>query len=386
MADQPLVPRDGPSGLTHSQAEAVIKGWVKEATREENARHRAQAGPPQPAVVVVQHQAAPPPVVRTPGDKFAKCEVCSEMVHWAANPKLCARPYRPCKNDCPSKNPKAVHLSCLRTFVQRCSQKAVFSSRDEEEDDEGPLGFECDVCHGKVEISLAKSNVKLFEALCCNIYTLLIAILLCLFLSTGIIWQYWQFRSIVYGYEPIDPINNPALIYLNKTTHNETFRRPNWSEFRSYNHCVLTNYGERVINKHLRRLLAAEDDYVPLGKLSVEETFTAFYALVMDGGDDDLSKYFYLCGGRGWFGGIVNYVEVCVYATAYAWYGVGALVCAYLLFRFCDNCCCNGGMMYQIRKNRSRPVVIVDGEPIRLSGRVSGVANQKRKLSMRKMN
>ena len=372
----------------------ALREGAREGVREGMRDGMRSSALPPTTMNISLNQEQRPQQQRQPGDKFAACEYCNAVVHYASNPKICARPYRPCNNNCTSKKPKAIHLSCIEELVRKCRNRAFMRREEENEDDdddEGPVGFECDVCHGKFEVDIDRSTRNMLVNLFCNTAAFVVLVLFLLFLSTGIVWQYLQFRAIVNGDLPPDPINNQALIYLNKTSHTEMVRRPIWAEFRSYNHCVATDAAERIIYQQWLLLSTEEeaerqDKFATLGTMGIEERLSAMYALLKENGDpDSLSKYYWLCGGVGWWGKIGDYIETCFYATGYLWYAVIIVSLALFFLRALDKCCCDGGMLRAMWRSRTRAVILVDGKRVRLSGRSSS-ANQRRKLSMKSMH
>lgn len=319
---------------------------------------RASVSPAPPATIVVNNSAVAPEKrhrkesKRKVGNEFTLCVHCKESVVFAINPEVCAEPYLVCSKDCTADRPKALHLKC------------AYSILDNEENVGRIFEAECDTCRQKVEIDCTADNVNVIANVVFSKTTYFVLVLLIAFALSGYVWKAVAFHYVVAHWAPTDALNNPALIYFNKTSHREELRRPVWrlDDFLAYNHCVITDYGSRVL---LRRLAAMEGQTPKRSssKFNINEEFAALYALLNDmtaaeGDEPDVTKYFSPCGRSGLLWPGMAHWQLCFHTFRWPF---ALIIFSYILYRV-DSFMNDGRVVRWLRRSRMARVIRVGGE------------------------
>ncbi len=340
---------------------------------------RNQQAPPQ---VVINHQPAPEQSQEEgrgarrrrvkeeaktilPGERKATCVECEKMVLYADVPDEADEPYIICSNDCAGSDPKAIHMKCVQAFC--CHPENS--------------GYEnvchCTFCGQEFTLDALKENLNLgVNILKSRRFWVTIGVII-VFLCYGYAWKAWAFYEIINRMAPVDTVNNPSLKMVN-ANGTQVARVPNWDEWRHYNHCVITAHGERIL---MRRIARSRDDRH--AKLSFAEEVSAFYAFIVDGGDEesvDMTKFFSPCGidGSLWPG--VSHWAL----TLHAWrYGFYCLIPLGLVFGI-DAYCCRGGMLSAISAGMIRPRVRRNGRQVDLKPAQRMAMNKRRVITSRR--
>ncbi len=289
---------------------------------------------------------------REVGSKFARCEHCKEAVLYAVNPEVCARPYLVCSRDCTAERPKALHCDC-----------ALQVARDENNSGQ-ILEAACPTCNHSVEVDCTENNAHLVVNLLTSRTTYALLVLALLFVLSGYVWKAWAFYYIVNRWEPIDALNNPSLVFLNRSTHREELRAPTWAhDFLAYNHCILTDYGRRTIMARTAMHTGRADK--KRKGFTIQEELAAFYALLNDMTTDedepDVTKYFSPCSRAGFLTPNMGHLALCVHFLR--WPLVG-LVVLFVLYR-ADRFLFDGRMALNLRRSRMAGVIRIGGKVYR---------------------
>lgn len=288
------------------------------------------------------------------GDKLAKCAYCNEWVLYAIEPSACASPYVVCSPACTAEMPRVLHLSCF----DKMERDEAFHGNIVEE--------KCDVCNCTITVDLRSSSVNFLHNALTSRRAKYIALALLLFLLCGYLWKLWAFIYIVRRWEPVDAINNPALVFINHTTHREQVRVPNWSEFHRYNHCVMTEYGKRVLLGPAGGTKRA---------LTLVEQMSSFYSYITapDAGDDEnveMRRYFAPCSHAGALWLDMAHIALCFHALRYQ---IVAAILIWSAHRL-DKLLFDGAFTKMFRRSRVAPRLLVGGAPVQRRGPSSQAA------------
>ena len=262
---------------------------------------------------------------REQGDAFATCLHCKDPILYHEQPEKAVRPYQVCSNRCPGEYPKALHVTCVPAF---CS----LPGNDNEQ-----LTAKCDACDNSFDLDQIKSVKILLATFLTSRFLKVSLILLVVFMLSGFGWKTWNYICVAKGMEPVDLINNPALLAYDHATNQSVVVRPtwswsNWTGWASYNHCVITDWGKRRLlsdfDRH-RRTISGGYKLPDTRELSMAEAYTKLYSFMLDTSDEtfvDMSHYFSPCSDTGTIGfswrWLFSHVAISIHALR--WYLVGA--------------------------------------------------------------
>lgn len=277
------------------------------------------------------------------GSIFSHCLECRKPVLWRENHRTAEEGAYLCANNAcrgardGSETCKAVHVACSVKF---CLKQL---SLPDHKDARG-ITVNCQHCRGSFDIDAYTSVKVLVTGFLKSRQLKWFAALFVLFVLAGFAWKVWAFHAIVSGNEPVDPINNPALRVYDSAQNASIVLRPTWtwSDFRAYNHCVLTEWGKRALRHNpqgrINALRANRAQMAPVfEEISYAEMLGQLYHMVTDSSTPselDLSGFFFPCGNTGsvslTFWGFVSHLAICVHALR--WVLVGTAVTYLALF------------------------------------------------------
>lgn len=167
--------------------------------------------------------------------------------------------------------------------------------------------FSCEACGGSFDLDLEEDSKELVLNVLRSRWLRRTVTLIVLFVLWGFVWKTWAHVYISMGWAPVDVINNPRFIYFDKAANTTDVLRPglfSWTDWRTYNHCILTDWGKkRLLTTFERRIRGRTVSVVPVhNDLSVLEVYSQLYSYIMDRSDDtalDLSHYFSPCSASG---------------------------------------------------------------------------------------
>lgn len=262
------------------------------------------------------------------GSVFTDCLHCTQPILWHPNPDKAVKPYQACSNRCHGERPKAIHVSCIPAF---CSLP---------ENDNEQLTAKCEACDNSFDLDQIASVRILLVAFLTSRFLRVSLVFLALFFLSGFAWKTWNYVYVANGWEPVDLINNPALMGYNTSTNETYVLRPewswtNWTGWARYNHCVLTEWGRRrLLSDFDRHRRALSGGYRPpeTHELSMAEAYTKLYSFMLDTSDEtfvDMSHYFSPCSDTGTIGftwrWLFSHIAISIHALR--WYlGIGLIV------------------------------------------------------------